>query len=242
MVKYSLLLILLILLSIVAVTFFFVGCFSRADCHADINEETALPFAEHLRFHLLAHSDSPFDQYQKDALKEYLLPEHLIPLLAETEDIEDAKDILQEKLTLLKEASNRYFSNTNYSLPVRVELREVLFPTRRYGRQVYSSGEYTALLVIIGNGKGSNWWCVVFPPLCFPFAIPLEEEKKHEEEEKGKEQEEQEEKGEEREEQEDPPRILWKVMEWLHNFFSQLLYFIELENEILYNECVEGNM
>lgn len=127
-----------------------------------------------LRLHVRAHSDSPRDQ----ALK-YLVRDRVLVLLAEgireAEDFEEAQKIIAQKLPEIRAAAAAVVREAGFNYRVAAVLGPAFFPTRLYGDQVYRAGQYEALQIRLGDGAGQNWWCVLFPPLCF-LEMPAEEE------------------------------------------------------------------
>lgn len=119
-----------------------------------------------IRFHVIANSDTPSDQALKLKVRDRILAETK-PFLADISDPREAEEVLGKNLTLIQSAAQSEVLAQGYSYPVRVEMGEFQFPSRAYGTKVLLAGEYKALRVIIGEGEGRNWWCVIFPPLCF---------------------------------------------------------------------------
>lgn len=119
-----------------------------------------------IRFHVLANSDSKSDQDLKlqvrDAVVEYLRPE-----LEKSKNISESEEIIKSKYQQIKEVAKKVIKQNGYNYDVSVKLDYSDFPTKQYSNVVLPAGEYKALKVIIGEGKGQNWWCVMFPPLCF---------------------------------------------------------------------------
>ncbi|MGI6096732.1 MAG: stage II sporulation protein R [Dethiobacteria bacterium] len=165
----------------------------------------------YIRFHVLAHSDAPWDQQQKNELKDYLLEEYLFSLMRAAKTKKEALELLERKRNEIEEGAAAYLNSKDYNLPVKVEIGTHPFPIRRYGNEIYPAGEYTALRVLIGDASGENWWCVIFPPLCFPLATPSEAEAQVSSEVVSAEK--------EAEEKNSSPRIYWKVVEWLRMLF-----------------------
>lgn len=118
-----------------------------------------------VRLHVLANSDSEADQTLKLAVRDRVLAE-AAPLLEGVEDRDTAGDILAQALEQLAQAGADTVAQEGYGYPVAVSLEETWFPTREYEDFALPAGNYTALRVVIGEGEGRNWWCVVFPPLC----------------------------------------------------------------------------
>ncbi|MDO4733327.1 MAG: stage II sporulation protein R [Bacillota bacterium] len=118
-----------------------------------------------LRLHVLANSDSPFDQQLKLELRDHVI----CMLQAEMEasaNKEEAILLLQESLPALEEACNIYLDG-RCDYQARLYLQQDDFPEIDYGGLSFAAGEYDALRIVLGEGSGHNWWCVLFPPLCF---------------------------------------------------------------------------
>lgn len=130
-----------------------------------------------IRFHVVANSDSTQDQLLKQQVKDEIIA-YMEPLLKESSDIEETKYIIEESLPLIQEIAEEVIADWGKAYSVYVGLDEASFPTKSYGDVVLPAGEYEACRVIIGEGKGENWWCVMFPPLCYLDAstgvVPLE--------------------------------------------------------------------
>lgn len=121
---------------------------------------------EIIRFHVIANSDSPQDQALKLKVKEALVEEMSI-YLSKAEDIYEAREIISSKLANLQTLAQDLIDNYGYSYPVTVSLESCYFPIKVYGDYTFPAGTYEALRVKIGEAEGQNWWCVMFPPLCF---------------------------------------------------------------------------
>ena len=127
--------------------------------------------AEHLsekilRFHVLANSDSEEDQELKlkvrDAIGIYMQQE-----LAGVNGLAESKDIVQQDMTDIVKKAEEVVREQGYSYEVTASLAQVDFPRKTYGEYSFPAGEYEALQVVIGQGKGKNWWCVMYPNMCF---------------------------------------------------------------------------
>lgn len=121
---------------------------------------------EIIRFHVIANSDSGQDQALKLKVKDQLV-ESLSPLLSNTDSITDARAVLSDHLTLIQEIAENTLKQNGCSYPVSVALEKSYFPLKIYGEFTFPPGIYEALRVKIGTAEGKNWWCVMFPPLCF---------------------------------------------------------------------------
>ena len=121
---------------------------------------------EIIRFHVIANSDSEKDQELKLKVKDGLVKE-MAPYLSNASSITDARDILYTNLNIVEELAQDIINQNGYDYPVKVNLGPKHFPIKVYGDYTFPSGVYEALSISIGQGKGKNWWCVMFPPLCF---------------------------------------------------------------------------
>ncbi len=119
-----------------------------------------------IRFHLIANSDSPEDQELKLKARDKIL-DFIGDELKNSSDIRETREILSRNIPVIEEITQDEIFKNDKDYKVVAELREDVFPTKSYGPIVFPSGRYEALKVTIGEGKGQNWWCVMFPPLCF---------------------------------------------------------------------------
>lgn len=119
-----------------------------------------------LRFRVLADSDSSIDQYEKNELSKKMII-LLSPALSDIKTKEEALTLLRESLPFLNAYCNYVLSNYGAQNYASCTLGSHLFPYKTYGNYQFPAGIYDTLLVTIGSGRGSNWWCLAFPPLCF---------------------------------------------------------------------------
>ena len=125
--------------------------------------------AENLvRLHVIAASDSAADQSEKLRVRDAVLA-YLAPKLESAEDIADARAILRAEQDGIRRAARAVTKQT-----VTVTFTDEHYPTRDYGSFALPAGTYPSLRVILGEGQGHNWWCVVFPPLCTADSIEPE--------------------------------------------------------------------
>ena len=124
-----------------------------------------------LRLHVLAHSDSAADQQNKLAVRDALLAQSE-SLFAPAQNLQEAADAAAKSLPLLEQTAREALRARGCADPVRAELVREGFATRSYGAATLPAGNYLALRVVIGEGRGQNWWCVMYPPLCLPAAAP----------------------------------------------------------------------
>lgn len=118
-----------------------------------------------VRLHVLANSDGEEDQALKLKVRDRVLA-RATELLTQAGDRGEAETLLRSALPELEELAARELRASGCDYPVRAELTDTEFPTREYDGFTLPAGEYLALRVVIGQGAGRNWWCVVFPPLC----------------------------------------------------------------------------
>lgn len=133
-----------------------------------------------LRFHVLANSDSGEDQKLKMEVKGLLINTIYQDLSAqvkscqgypasETQELskETLISYIKENKGELEAAAEAYMQSRGYSYPADIRIEQCYFPTRLYGDVAFPCGTYDAVRVLLGNGSGKNWWCVLYPPLCF---------------------------------------------------------------------------
>lgn len=124
------------------------------------------PDHEYIRFHVIANSDSPEDQALKLKIRDRLL-ERFGEEFADVDSIEVGRQKIRENIAEIRKIALDEIRKYGKSYPVKVQFGHFSFPTKVYGQLVLPAGEYEALKVVIGKGSGANWWCVMFPPLCF---------------------------------------------------------------------------
>ncbi len=119
-----------------------------------------------IRFHVLANSDSPEDQELKLKVRDKVI-DAMSGDLETSKNVDETRDILINNLDKIEAVAGEEIYKNGQDYSVRVYLGEYKFPTKRYGNIVFPAGRYEALRVEIGDAGGQNWWCVMFPPLCF---------------------------------------------------------------------------
>ena len=153
-VKYSL--ILIILLGI----YIFISAFSYVTSVSSELEDSLV------RLHVIANSDSKEDQDLKYIVRDKLI-EYMNSISLNATNKEEAMQIAKEHINDFKQIAKQTIIDNGYSYNVEVEIGNFSFPTKTYGDISIPAGLYDALRVKIGEAKGQNWWCVMFPPLCF---------------------------------------------------------------------------
>lgn len=120
-----------------------------------------------IRLRILANSDSEEDQQMKHKVRDQV-NEYIDNLVVDITDIEEARQTIRENVPVLNKIVADELATEGMEMTHSVEYdSNVSFPTKKYGNYVYPAGEYEAVLITIGEGEGENWWCVLFPPLCF---------------------------------------------------------------------------
>ncbi len=128
-----------------------------------------------VRLHVIANSDSDADQALKLQVRDAVLSA-AAPLLEGATGQEQAEQALSAHLQELADIGAWVVAREGYDYPVAVSLEDCWFPTREYEDFALPAGTYRALRVVIGEGAGRNWWCVVFPPLCLASVTETVEE------------------------------------------------------------------
>lgn len=119
-----------------------------------------------IRFHVLANSDSVEDQALKLKVRDKVL-EYISPKLKESNSIQESRKILKENDDIIIKICETVIKNNGYVYDVKTTLSKENFPVKSYGIITLPQGNYEAYRILIGSGNGKNWWCVMFPPLCF---------------------------------------------------------------------------
>lgn len=118
------------------------------------------------RLHVIANSDSEEDQALKLKVRDELLS-YMNTLAKDCTSKEEVVTLAKEHQEQFKEIAEQVIYNSGFSYPVTIQIGDSDFPTKTYGDISLPAGTYDALRVQIGEAKGKNWWCVMFPPLCF---------------------------------------------------------------------------
>lgn len=126
------------------------------------------------RLHVIANSDSDEDQALKLSVRNAVL-EASSDIFGGAVSAADAKQLSEENLAKFEAAAAAEIAASGYDYPVYCEVGVVHFDKRIYGSAELPEGDYSALRVIIGEGKGKNWWCVMFPALCLPAVTNTDE-------------------------------------------------------------------
>ena len=129
---------------------------------------------EVLRLHVIANSDEDYDQELKLKVRNAVLSSGE-EVFSGSEDIISAESEIADKKDVILHSAVETIRNLGYDYDVKLELARSYFPTRTYDNLTLPAGYYKAVRIIIGEGKGKNWWCIMFPPLCLPSATKNDE-------------------------------------------------------------------
>ena len=151
-------------LAFILITLFLFGLFMNIYINTDNN--LASIKNKIIRLHVVANSDSLSDQEIKLRVRDAVLRE-MKPVFKDLTDTDKAKVVITDNLGFIKTTVQKELESLGKNFPVEVELEKCEFPNVKYGELIFPQGEYQALNIKIGKGEGKNWWCVMFPPLCF---------------------------------------------------------------------------
>ena len=129
---------------------------------------------EVLRLHVIANSDEDYDQELKLKVRDAVLRSGEA-VFSGSEDVISAQIEIADKKDVLLYSAEETIRSLGYDYDVKIELARSYFPTRTYDNLTLPAGYYKAVRIIIGEGKGKNWWCIMFPPLCLPSATKKDE-------------------------------------------------------------------
>lgn len=119
-----------------------------------------------LRFHVIANSNSLEDQELKLKTKEYLA-EYIDKLTQNSASLDDTLTIINGNNESIEKAAKEFIESAGFNYDVKGFVTTAYFPIKTYGDITLPAGDYLAYELIIGEGKGANWWCILYPPLCF---------------------------------------------------------------------------
>ena len=177
------------------ILFFLLVCILLYTTWTIVSSQSKLSNEDFIRFHVIANSDSAEDQQLKLKVRDAVLAkinselvreamaQELVEfqtsgaaVMSQTEeessqtrvglDLEQSRKYIQENLTEIEKTAEGVIQDNGYDYPVKAELGVRWIPQKNYGNVIFPSGNYEALNITIGDGKGQNWWCVLFPPLC----------------------------------------------------------------------------
>ncbi len=140
--------------------------FVPTDAEAAIYEDT-------LRLHILAPSDSVEDQSLKLKIRDRILNKYG-HVLNSASDLDEAEGEIRSAVKSIEEDCNEWISELGYTYTASAEITEEWYGTREYSHFTLPSGSYSSLKITIGEGKGQNWWCVMYPPMCLEASVNAE--------------------------------------------------------------------
>lgn len=123
-----------------------------------------------LRFHVLANSDEEYDQELKLKVRD-AVGAQMAELLSDAKSRAECEQIIQRELDEIARTAQSVIKEEGYSYEAETFLREVEFPVKTYGDYTFPAGTYEALEIVIGEGEGHNWWCVMYPNMCFAGSV-----------------------------------------------------------------------
>ena len=122
--------------------------------------------AQVIRFHVLADSDSAWDQANKLAVRDTVL-DYLNDVLPENMNVVQTENFIENHLKNIRQVAEETLAQRDCSDPVQAQLVQDDFPEKTYGDCTFPAGTYEALRISIGRAEGHNWWCMIYPGLCF---------------------------------------------------------------------------
>ena len=129
-----------------------------------VAEKNLIP-EDAIRIRVIPNSNSAYDQDMKIKVKEELQKD-MYNLLKDVEGIDAARSVINSNLNAIDDNIDKLFKKEHYNQTYQINFGLNYFPEKEYKGVKYEEGYYESLLVTIGEGKGDNWWCVLFPPLC----------------------------------------------------------------------------
>jgi len=132
---------------------------------ANVKDNGPIP-EQSIRLRILANSDSIQDQWLKREVRDAILAE-MNTWAVDIASYDEARKVVAKRLPEMQRVAEQTIKKHGFSYKAEVDFGQVEFPTKLYGSYVYPAGTYEALRIRIGEAKGQNWWCVLFPPLCF---------------------------------------------------------------------------
>ncbi|MGZ9814774.1 stage II sporulation protein R [Peribacillus simplex] len=129
-------------------------------------EDTKVIPDEAIRLRILANSDAEEDQAVKRLIRDEV-NEDITKWVEELTSLDEARDVITSHLPDIQATAEAVIKEQGLEQSVKVDFGQAEFPTKLYGQYLYPAGDYEAVIITLGEGDGANWWCVLFPPLCF---------------------------------------------------------------------------
>jgi len=156
-----------IIILLIVITIFVLGI-------KKVNSKEFIIPTEAIRLRVVANSNNQEDQKVKYELTNYM-QEKLFELLKDTKGIDEARKIINNNIDYLSNEVQKKLDDEKYPFSYELKYGLNFFPEKVYKDVKYEEGYYESLLITLGEGKGNNWWCVLFPPLCIMEAEESEE-------------------------------------------------------------------
>jgi len=153
----------------ICITFFVIVIIIATVLFAGAKGEKYTAHADFLRIHVRANSNSASDQQVKYEVKDEVV-KFITPYVCECVTKEKAIEVMQSLLGKIESVCDSALKERGYYYGARASIKSEKFPTRVYGDVTLEEGVYDALIIELGSGSGDNWWCVIYPPLCFTSA------------------------------------------------------------------------
>lgn len=135
-----------------------VGVYSQSETELSIPDSS-------IRLRVIPNSNNSKDINIKEQVKDYLETD-IYTLLKDTNNIELARNIINENIPKIENNIDNIFKDNNYTIPYEINFGYNYFPEKTYNGEIYEEGEYESLVIYIGEAQGDNWWCVLFPNFC----------------------------------------------------------------------------
>lgn len=146
----------LLVLGLIITTYMIIGV--KAEELVEIPEDS-------IRIRVIANSNSEYDQEKKQEIRKNIQL-YMQNLLKDAKNTEEARTIINNNLKNLNKELDNYLTQINYDKDYTINFGLNYFPQKEYKGIKYKEGLYESLLITLGEGKGDNWWCVLFPPIC----------------------------------------------------------------------------
>ncbi len=127
--------------------------------------ETIIIPSTAIRLRVIPNSNSYLDQNMKNKVKNYL-EENTYQLLKDTDNIEEARNLITKNIPIIEDNIDNLFAQNNYDMDYEINYGYNYFPDKEYRGIKYDEGYYESIVISIGKAEGDNWWCVLFPNLC----------------------------------------------------------------------------
>ena len=131
-----------------------------------LSKESELSNNDYLRIHIRANSNAEVDQNVKYQIKDVFI-DYLTPKLSFCDTKQKVIDLVLTESVSLENLANSILNDNGFNYVSSVKINKEMFPTRTYDGYTLESGVYDAIIVELGSAQGNNWWCVIYPPLCF---------------------------------------------------------------------------